>query len=148
MKLRSAHVASAAFIVFGVLVIAFSGDLPFGRLSMPGAGFMPNLVAALLILLAILLALNAGDSPPIEDLGWSDLAHAASVIAITAVAVEFYTRLGFVIVIPVMLLALLVLVEHRNILRAGLYSLVVMVLALGLFEKILRTPLPAGPLGF
>ena len=43
--LRTDHVAGAAFIAFGVLVIAPSGDLPIGTLSLPGAGMMPKLVA-------------------------------------------------------------------------------------------------------
>ncbi len=42
MTLRADHVAGAAFVVFGLLVIALSGDLPFGQLSMPGAGFLPQ----------------------------------------------------------------------------------------------------------
>ena len=43
MTLRSDHVAGAAFVVFGIVVFALSGDLPFGRLSAPGAGMMPKL---------------------------------------------------------------------------------------------------------
>ena len=36
MNLRADHVAGTAFIVFGALIIALSGDLPAGQLSMPG----------------------------------------------------------------------------------------------------------------
>lgn len=42
MTLRSDHVAGGFFVAFGILVIALSGDLPVGDLSMPGAGFLPN----------------------------------------------------------------------------------------------------------
>ena len=38
MTLRADHIAGAFFIGFGVLIIALSGDLPFGNLSFPGAG--------------------------------------------------------------------------------------------------------------
>ena len=44
MNFRSDHVAGAAFVAFGVLIIALSGDLPTGQLSMPGSGFMPKIV--------------------------------------------------------------------------------------------------------
>ena len=36
MILRRDHVAGGAFIVAGVLVLAVSGDLPFGTLASPG----------------------------------------------------------------------------------------------------------------
>jgi hypothetical protein len=41
MTLRADHVAGAAFVAFGILIIALSGDLPTGQLSMPGSGFLP-----------------------------------------------------------------------------------------------------------
>jgi hypothetical protein len=149
MILRSDHVAGAAFAAFGLLVIALSGDLPFGRLSMPGAGFMPKLVAALMILFGLLLVLRAaGESAPLADIAWTDLQHAAPVIAITGAAIALYTWLGFIITMVLLLLGLLVLVEQRNILRASLYSVVVVLLAFGLFDKFLRAPLLIGPFGF
>ncbi len=149
MTLRSDHVAGAAFVGFGLLIVALSGDLPFGRLSMPGAGFLPNLVAGLMILFGLLLVLRAGrESAPLADIDWNDLSHAAPVIAITAAGIALYTLLGFITTMVAMMLALLVLVERRNIVRAGLYSLVVVLLAFGLFDKFLRAPLPLGPFGF
>ena len=42
MTLRADHAAGAAFIAFGLLVIAISSSLPFGNLSSPGSGFMPG----------------------------------------------------------------------------------------------------------
>ena len=47
--------AGAAFVVFGVLVIALSGDLPIGQLSMPGSGFLPKIVATLTIVFGLAL---------------------------------------------------------------------------------------------
>ena len=149
MILRSDHVAGAAFAGFGLLIVALSGDLRFGRLSMPGAGFLPNLVAGLMILFGLLLVLRASrESAPLADITWSDLSHAAPVIAITAAGIGLYTWLGFITTMVAMMVALLVLVERRNILRAGLYSLVVVLLAFGLFHTFLRAPLPLGPFRF
>ena len=45
MTLRADHVAGVFFIGLGLLVIALSGDLPTGSLSMPGSGFLPKIVA-------------------------------------------------------------------------------------------------------
>ena len=78
MTLRADHVAGAAFVAFGIVVFALSGELPLGRLSMPGAGFLPKLVAGLLILLGLVLFLRGRESAPLADIDWSDLKHAAS----------------------------------------------------------------------
>jgi uncharacterized membrane protein len=149
MNLRTDHVAGSVFIVFSLLIFTFSGDLPVGRLAMPGAGFVPKLVAVLMIVFGLLLVLRAGrESDPLAEVSWSDLRHAAPVIAITAAAIALYEWLGFIFTMAGMMLALLVLVERRNILRAGFYSLAIALLAFGLFGKILRAPLLPGPFGF
>ena len=62
MTLRADHVAGAFFIGFGLLVIALSGDLPTGNLSMPGSGFLPKIVAVLTIFFGAVLALRASES--------------------------------------------------------------------------------------
>jgi Tripartite tricarboxylate transporter TctB family len=147
MTLRADHVAGAAFIGFGFLILVLSGDLPFGRLSMPGAGFMPNLIAWLLIGLGALLALRAAqESPPLADIAWNDLKHALLVIVITGAAVYFYEDVGFIITMFVMMFALLLLVERRNPIPAALYSLLVVFLAFNLFDNALKAKLPGGPL--
>ena len=62
--MRADHVAGAAFVVFGLLVIALSGDLPIGQLSMPGSGFLPKIVATLTIVFGLALIVRAGESAP------------------------------------------------------------------------------------
>ena len=148
MTLRSDHVAGAAFVGFGILVLASSGELPIGRLSMPGAGFLPNLIAWLLVVLGALLFFRARESAPFSEIGWDDLKHAAPVIVVSSLAILLYARLGFIVTMFLMLLSLLLIVERRNVFRASLYSLVVVVLAFGLFARVLRAPLPTGPFGF
>lgn len=148
MTLRSDHVAGAAFVGFGILVLASSGELPIGRLSMPGAGFLPNMIAWLLVGLGALLFLRARESAPFSEIGWDDLKHAAPVIAVCSLAILLYAPLGFIVTMFLMLLSLLLIVERRNVFRASLYSLVVVMLAFGLFARVLRAPLPTGPFGF
>ena len=148
MTLRADHAAGAAFAGFGVLVLALSGDLPTGQLSMPGAGFMPKLVAVLLIALGGALALRARESEPLAALGWSDGKHAALVVAITAAGIALYAELGFIVTLVLMIVALLVVVERRNPLYALGYGGAVVVLTFISFQYLLRTPLPRGPFGF
>ncbi len=92
MTLRRDHVAGGAFVVAGALILAVSGDLPFGTLASPGAGMLPKLVIALMVGFGAILLVRAGDSPPVATLAWDDLPHAARVIAVTAAGIALYTR--------------------------------------------------------
>jgi hypothetical protein len=140
-------VGGALFVIGGVLVFALSGDLPFGSLSFPGAGFMPLIVASLLILLGGLLAIGGGTSTPLSSIDWSDLPHAALVTVIATVAIALYDVLGFLIVMPAMMFALLVVIERKPIIPAGLYSLGISLVTWWLFSA-LRAPMPDSPFGF
>src|SRR5436853_6670296 len=103
MILRADHVAGAAFVVFGGAIIALSGDLPVGQLSMPGSGFLPMIVATLTIIFGLALVARASsESPPFTDIAWSDGKHAAMVTLITAAGVALYTVLGFIITMVLM----------------------------------------------
>jgi hypothetical protein len=148
MKFRSDHVAGAAFVAFGVLIIALSGDLPTGQLSMPGSGFMPKIVAGLTIIFGAILFLRARESGPLAALGWSDGPHAVQVVLITAGGIALYTVLGFITTLILMMTTLLVIIERRNPLRAVAYSAAIVMLTYVSFEYLLKTPLPEGPYGF
>lgn len=145
MTLRADHVAGAIFVAFGALVIALSGELPTGELSMPGSGFLPKIVATLTIVLGLALILRAGESPPFAEISWGDGKHAAMVTVITAAAIALYVRLGFIVAMTAMMLALLVVIERRNVLRAAGYSIVIVTITYAVFQYILKAPLPAGP---
>jgi len=148
MTLRTDHVAGAAFILFGALIIALSGELPFGQLSMPGSGFLPDIVAVLTMLFGLALMIRANESPPFAEIPWSDGIHALLLTVVTAIAIALYVQLGFVITMGAMMLILLIGVERRPALRAAAYTFgVVLVIYLG-FEYLLKTPLPSGPLTF
>ncbi len=148
MTLRSDHIAGGIFVIFAIVVLALSGDLPMGRLSMPGAGMMPKLVAGLIILFGLLLILRAKESAPLATISWSDFPHAARVIIITAAAVALYRALGFVVTMLLLLFVLLVGAERRHPLSAGLYSIGVVLLTYLLFAVALKTPLDQGIFGF
>jgi Tripartite tricarboxylate transporter TctB family len=147
MTLRADHVAGGAAIATAVAVLAVSGDLPFGTLTFPGAGMMPKLICALMILFGVMLIAGAGTSPPLAAISWSDLPHALRVFAITGVAVALYTTLGFIITMSLMLFALTAL-EGRNLVAAAAFSLGVTLSTYALFTVALKTPLEQGVLGF
>lgn len=148
MRLRADHVAGAFFVAIGLLVIGLSGDLPYGQLSMPGAGFLPRIVAILIILFGGSLVLRARESPTFSEIAWDDGRHALQVIVITAVAVSLYIVLGFLITMLLMMIALMIIIERKNVLRAAAYSACVVLVIYITFIHVLRTPLPPGVLGY
>jgi Tripartite tricarboxylate transporter TctB family len=148
MTLRSDHIASFFFILFGVLVFALSGDLPFGTISSPGAGMMPKLMAGLMIAFAVTIMVIGGTSQRLVEIDWSDRWHAVLVVLITAVAIFAYQRLGFVITMSLLVFTLLVVVERRNMVIAAAYSIGLTLFAYWLFGRALKAPLERGMLWF
>jgi hypothetical protein len=148
VTLRADHIAGVFFIVAGLLVIALSGDLPFGNLSFPGAGFLPNILAVLTIFFGLVLVLRASESKPFAALTWTDAKHAGMVVGFTAVATALFDHLGFVTTNVLLIFALLVVIERRRLLPATVYSVGLVVFTYVLFVHVLKTPLEAGPFGF
>ena len=147
MPLRADHVAGGAAIAAALAVLAVSGDLPFGTLAFPGAGMMPKLVCALMILFGAVLLVRGGASAPFSGIGWGDLPHAVRVLAITAAAVALYTTLGFIVTMSLMLFALTAF-EGRNLFAAAAYSAGISLVTYGLFTVVLKSPLAQGIAGF
>lgn len=147
MQLRTDHVAGAAFIAFGLIVYALSGDLPFGRLSSPGAGMMPKLATALMLVFGLLLIVRARESPPFDGVTWG-LGHAVPIVLIAAVAIWAYQRAGFILTMALLLFTLLVGVERRNPFVAAAFSVGMTLATYLLFARVLKAPLEQGPFGF
>jgi len=147
MILRADHVAGVFFVGVGALVIALSGDLPFGTLSFPGSGFLPRILAILTVFFGIVLAWRAPESRPLAELTWGDAAHAGMVVGITAVAILLFDWLGFLVTNILLIFALLLAIERRRVLPAAAYSIGVVVITYVLFVHVLKTPFNTGVLG-
>ena len=148
MTLRADHISGGFFIAFGVLVLALSGDLPFGTLSFPGAGFLPDILAVLTILFGLILIARASESKPFASVPWSDAKHAGLVIVLTAAAIAVFDWLGFLTTDVLLIFGLLVIIERVKLLPATIYSVGVVGFTYILFVYALKTPLEVGPLGF
>jgi hypothetical protein len=148
MTLRSDHVAGAAFVIFAILVFAFSGDLPFGSLAAPGAGMMPKLLLVLMILFGIALLFGARASQPLAEIDWGDRNHALLLVIISGLGISVYQWLGFIVTISLLVFTLLVVVERKNVVRAAAYSVGLTVIAWWVFGTALKSPLETGILGF
>ena len=147
MILRRDHIAGGAFIAAGAVIFALSGELPFGTLASPGAGMMPKLVLILMIGFGVTLAVRAGESPPISEIDWSDISHAATVVGVAAAVIALYTVIGFVLSISLLLFVLIYFIERRTIWQAAAVSIGITVVAYILFGTLLKTPLPPFSVG-
>jgi Tripartite tricarboxylate transporter TctB family len=148
MILHRDHIAGFAFVAAGALIAAFSGDLPWGSLAMPGAGMMPKLVLGLMIIFGLVLMARGSTSPPLSEIDWSDRTHALCVIVAAALATALYTTLGFVLTMSLLLFGLTAAVERRPLLPALAFSVGTALVAFLLFSFFLKSPLPRGPFGF
>jgi len=146
--LRADHVAGGAFIALGIAVFIIGWDLPFGRLSAPGAGMLPKLMAGLMIVLAAGILINGKGQEKFSDISWSDWRHAALILCTSAVAVSAYVRLGFLISMSLLVFALLTIVERKRMLPAAAYAILLTGFAYWLFGVILKAPLERGVLWF
>jgi Tripartite tricarboxylate transporter TctB family len=139
---RKDHVLGGAFVVVGALVLAVSGDLPFGTLASPGAGMLPTLVIGLMMAFGLVLIVLGAASPALAEINWSDFPHAVRVVVVAAAATALYTQLGFLATVPLLLFALLFVVERKPILPALIFSIAVTAATHQLFTRLLKTPLP------
>lgn len=144
MILRRDHIAGGAVVAAGAILIAVSRDLPFGTLASPGAGMLPMLVTALMIVFGLVLLAQAGASPPFAELSWDDLPHAAKVTAVAAATALLYGPLGFILSMALMLFVLVYVVERRPLAAALAFSIPIPLLTFGVFEYLLKTPLERG----
>jgi hypothetical protein len=148
LRVHRDHIAGGAFVVTGALVLAVSVDLPFGTLASPGAGMLPTLLVTLMMAFGLILLVQARGSPPLAELDWTDLPHAAQVAALAVAAALLYVPLGFALTAPLLLIALILVVERRPLLPALAFSLAATGAIYALFTVVVRTPLPRGLLGF
>jgi hypothetical protein len=144
MNIRADHLAGGAFIVLGILVFILGWNLPFGRITAPGAGMLPKLLASLMIVFGAIVALASTHGETLRDMPWSDLSHACLVIVIAAAATFLYSRLGFLLTMPLLVFGLLAIVERRNLVVAAGFAIGLTLFAYWLFAIVLKSPLERG----
>lgn len=137
-------VATGAFFVWRSLV-----EIPVGKLHQPGPGAIPLFLSAALILLGLgVMVAEAAAKAEGKEGRWSDLGHAALLLAgcaFTALAME---RLGYILTILGVLLFFLGIIEKKPILPTLLVSFGMSFGSYWLLAKVMKQVLPTGLLGF
>jgi hypothetical protein len=141
---RRDHLAGLSVAASAVVILALSGDLPFGTLASPGAGMLPKLVLGLMLALGVVILAAGRGSPQLAALDWSDLPHARRVLIVAVLATAGYATLGFLITMSAMLFALTCLAERQRLVPSLAFSVLVPVATFLMFEYVLKAPLERG----
>jgi putative tricarboxylic transport membrane protein len=132
--------------LFSSVAFYEAGKLPFGRLSAPGAGFFPKVLAAMLALVSfmgLLRTFGTNDLSTRSDLRlrWSKILLAVIMLLAFAALLE---SAGYLVTTFLFVLSLLRVVERKSWMQAGIVALSASSVSYIIFGLLLGTPLPAG----
>ena len=142
------RVSASALVVFALLVIWESRQLPLGTFRQPGPAFIPILLALLLLIFAVLLVLTSGRAPLLSSINWTEWRHALAILAASLFSVFAIERLGYRLTVLLVLGFLIKLVEQRGWILSLSFAGALSFGSFFLFYTVLRVPLPQGLLGF
>ena len=141
------RVAGAGLALVALGVIWENRKLPMGTFHEPGPGYMPFLLAILLLFFSILILVAAGGTPRLGEMAWTEWRHAAAILGVCFFAGLALERLGFRLTLVVALAFLLKIVERKGWVSTAAFALGMAFGTFYLFETLLRVPLPRGPFG-
>lgn len=145
MKLTRDRAAAAALAALGALAWWAALAFPAGSLAQPGPGFVPRLLAALLVAVAALLFFQK--SEPGERL-FPELRITLVIVILLAAATFALERAGYRLTVALFLFVFLAVVERRPILLSSLLSIGFALASFYLINDVLRVPLPLNRWGW
>jgi len=145
--LTTDRIAGSGLGLLALFVMWESRKLPLGTWHNPGPGYVPVLLAGLLLLLGGLVVTMGGRATPIGEVGWGEARHAAVILGVGAFIALALERLGYRLTMLAALLFLAWIVERKTPLAAAVFALALAFGSFYLFDTLLRVPLPRGPFG-
>jgi Tripartite tricarboxylate transporter TctB family len=140
--------SAIALIIFALLVIWESRQLPLGTFRQPGPAFIPILLALLLLMFAVFLVLTSSRAPSLSSIIWTEWRHALAILAASLFSVFAIERLGYRLTVLLVLGFLVKLLEQRSWIVSLSFAFTLSFGSFFLFYTVLRVPLPQGPFGF
>ena len=140
---------SGAFLVFvGLFVVWERRVLPLGTTSHPGPGYVPLLLAVLLVLFGVILIVRGKGARPLRSLSWPEAPQALAILCCCLFVTALMERIGYRLTMFIALGFLFGVME-----RIKLWLTLVLTIGLSfgsfwLFDSLLRVPLPRGGWGF
>ncbi|MHB9096517.1 MAG: tripartite tricarboxylate transporter TctB family protein [Syntrophales bacterium] len=142
------RLSGACLVLVGLFVVWERRVLPLGTAHHPGPGYVPLLIALLLILFGTILIFSGKRAPSIRSVSWPEAPHAIAILACCVFTTAMMERIGYRVT---MLIALGFLFGVMERIKPWLAATLTAGLALGsfwLFDSLLRVPLPRGVWGF
>ena len=142
------RVSGAALVLLGLFVMWETRVLPLGTHTRPGPGYLPLLLAVLLVILGGLLVARGGGAAPLRTVSWSEAPHALAILACTVFATALLDLLGYRVTMVIVLGFLFGVMERLRPWQVGALTLGLSLGTFWLFDTLLRVPLPRGGWGF
>ena len=140
---------SGGFLVLvGLFVVWERRVLPLGTTHHPGPGYVPLLLAILLILFGAILIARGKGARPLGSLSWSEAPHAVAILGCCIFITAFMETIGYRLS---MLIALGFLFGVMERIKLWLTLFLTFGFSFGtfwLFDTLLRVPLPRSGWGF
>jgi hypothetical protein len=145
--LSTDRAAGGVLVLIGLVALWQSLAFPLGTLWRPGPGYMPVVLAVVLVAFGLLLVAFGGRGLALGDVGWGEWRHAVAIFGVCAFVALALERLGFRLTMAAALLFLLGVVERRGLVQTLVLTVVLAAGFFHLFNTTLRVPLPRGPFG-
>jgi len=140
---------SGAFLLLLGLFVAWERRvLPLGTTSQPGPGYVPLILALLLIILGAILLVQGKGAKPLREISWSEAPHAVAILGCCLFITLFMETIGYRLTMVVVLGFLFGFMERLKIWLALALTLSFAFGTFWLFDSLLRVPLPRGGWGF
>ena len=140
--------SGSALVLFALLVIWETRQLPLGTFRQPGPAFIPILLALLLLSLAVFLLLTSRRAPLLSSISWTQWRHALAISTASLFSVFAVERFGYRLTVLLVVVFLVKRVEGRGWILSLSFAIALSFGSFFLFYTLLRVPLPQGPLGF
>ena len=142
------RVGGCALIAFGLFVAWQSLAFPLGSMEQPGPGFLPLVLALIVVAFGLLVAIRDGHAPAFTLTHFRGAGKVAAILAGLAFVALAMEWLGFRATIIVLLVYCLGIVERKPLLTTALLAFGMAFGSHYLFATLLQVPLPAGVMGF
>jgi putative tricarboxylic transport membrane protein len=140
---------SGAFLVLVGLFVAWERRvLPLGSTHHPGPGYVPLLLAILLIILGAILIVQGKGAQALRSVTWSEAPRAVAILGCCLFISLFMEAIGYRLTMLVVLGFLFGVMERLKIWLALILTLGFSFGTFWLFDTLLRVPLPRGGWGF
>jgi putative tricarboxylic transport membrane protein len=140
---------SGGFLVLmGLFVVWERRVLPLGTAGHPGPGFVPLLLALLLIVLGAILIIRGKKAQALRSVAWPEAPHAMAILACCLFISLFMEEIGYRLTMVVVMGFLFGVMERIKIWLTLILTLGFPLGTFWLFDTLLRVPLPRGWWGF